>query len=446
MILLVSKFLHPYFQFIAGAALSFLQVTEGLEFSKSEFFRNHLNGFLPVAYALMLVFALLLPLVGAAAYTVGRCKGVVAFLCLLLAPGILNLFGGFPDIQYSASRFSIGSVGVLGTATGLIPLLVVATITGWSFTVLLYDTLRLTERFRQYYDHFWFLTALATAVFFVTDISATDNTKRLNEASRVASESNRYLLSQVRRYQDYCKDNGLEATKSCQWSNYSQWVIKPLADYGPSLFVEFGPASSREMYQPSRREVLSDEDVLTIRSELLEYNQKICPMVQLSKGAAQYAQLSDRCEEPPFDFCNSWPDGPEGFVDRYIANRPVAIANECIIPNLVSLRSVMPKMLESEHEAKEGKNYRWLYFLFIALAVGGKVANSSTKLAKIDDLEPLGRGVVIRDLVSLVKFLATRAAKGWGCARACALCLFQIAKGKYRDLSVWLSEKPPKAN
>ncbi|MGC3743272.1 hypothetical protein, partial [Pseudomonas aeruginosa] len=80
--------------------------------------------------------------------------------------------------------FSIGGVGVLGSVMGLIPLLVMATAAGWSITILLYDTLKLTERFRQYYDHFWFLTALAAAIFFVTDSTANENTKRLAEASR----------------------------------------------------------------------------------------------------------------------------------------------------------------------------------------------------------------------------------------------------------------------
>lgn len=222
MLLAVSKFLDPYLQFVAGAALSIQQVMEGFEFSKSGFFSTYLSGFGFVALILTLVFLLLLPLIFGAAYTMGRLKGGVIFLCVLIAPGVLNLIGIFPELQYSSPSFSIGGVGVLGSVMGLIPLLVMATAAGWSITILLYDTLKLTERFRQYYDHFWFLTALAAAIFFVTDSTANENTKRLAEASRVAQDSSRYLLLQVRRYQDYCKLNGLESTKSCQWSNYSQ--------------------------------------------------------------------------------------------------------------------------------------------------------------------------------------------------------------------------------
>lgn len=434
MLLAVSKFLHPYLQFVAGAALSTQQVMEGFEFSKSSFFSTYLSGFGFVALILTLVFLLLLPLIFGAAYTMGRLKGGVIFLCVLIAPGVLNLIGVFPDLQYSPPRFAIGGVGVLGSVMGLIPLLVMATVAGWSITILLYDTLKLTDRFRQYYDHFWFLTALAAAIFFVTDSIANENTKRLAEASRVAQDSSRYLLLQVRRYQDYCKLNGLESTKSCQWSNYSQWLIGSLADYAPVLFVQLVPKSSQEFYQPPRGGGLSGEDVLVIRRELLEYNQKVCPVTQLSKDSAQYAPLSYSCEAPPLNYCNSWPDGPEGFVDRYISQRPVAIANECIIPNLVSLKSALLKMLADEHEAKQVKNYRWLYFLFIALAVGGKIANSSTKLADIDGRPPEQRGIFAKNLRRFRMSLSLLVRKALRYALSFVFYTAKTIKVKYKAL------------
>ncbi|MGC3705012.1 hypothetical protein ACPTJ7_14875, partial [Enterococcus faecalis] len=84
---------------------------------------------------LTLVFLLLLPLIFGAAYTMGRLKGGVIFLCVLIAPGVLNLIGIFPELQYSSPSFSIGGVGVLGSVMGLIPLLVMATAAGWSITI-----------------------------------------------------------------------------------------------------------------------------------------------------------------------------------------------------------------------------------------------------------------------------------------------------------------------
>ncbi|WPN64508.1 hypothetical protein QMK47_05825 [Pseudomonas sp. P9_35] len=46
--------------------------------------------------------------------------------------------------------------------------------------VLIYDNLNLTERFRQIYDHFWFLLALAAAVFFVADKGANEDAALLH--------------------------------------------------------------------------------------------------------------------------------------------------------------------------------------------------------------------------------------------------------------------------
>ncbi|WP_277960748.1 hypothetical protein [Pseudomonas sp. RIT-To-2] len=425
----VSKFIHPYLEFVGGAAFSSGHIVHDLGVPKSEFFETHLSGFVPIAMTLTSVLMFVLALIVGAAYTLGRFKGAIIALCVLLAPGILNVIGFFPDFQYGTHSSSAGGVGVIGSVMALIPLLVMVTALGWSITILLYDTLKLSDRFHHYYDHFWFLTALAAAVFFVADTTAMSNAQSLKDTSRVVQDSSRYLLQQIRRYQDYCRVNGLDATKSCQWSNYSQWTIGQLAEYGPVLFEEFGPKTSREFFQPSRTENLSDEDILVIRRELLDYNQKICPVKQLSKAAAQYAQPSDSCESPPFDYCSMWPDGPEGFVDRYISQRPVAIANECIIPNLVWLKSRMPGLLADDREASLMKNYRWVYFLFIALAVGGKIAISSTKLV---DFKKRERAVVVKALWRLTTIPLSFVWKAFKFSLSIICYWGRAAKAKYQ--------------
>jgi len=430
-LLAVSKFIHPYLEFVGGAAFSLGHALQDLGVPKSEFFQAHLSGFVPRAMTLLLVLLLLMPLIIGAAYTLGRFKGGVIALCVLLAPGILNLMGFFPDFRYGAPSSSAGGVGVIGNVMALIPLLMMVTAAGWSVTVLLYDTLKLTDKFHHYYDHFWFLTALTAAVFFVTDGTASNSAQTLKDASRVAQDSSRYLLLQIRRYQDYCRVNGLEFTKSCQWSKYSQWTIGPLAEYSPVLFEELAPEDSRGFFQQPREANLSDEDILTIRRELLEYNQNVCPVKQLSKDAAQYAPLSGSCESPPFEYCTAWPDGPVGFVDPYIFQRPVAIANECIIPNLVRLKSRMPGLLADDREASQVKNYRWFYFLFIALAVGGKIANSSTKLV---DFKKRRRAIFVKDLWRLTIFLASFVWKAFRSGLSFARYMVKTAVAKFKAL------------
>lgn len=63
----------------------------------------------------------------------------------------------------------------------------------------------------------------------------------------------------------------------------------------------------------------------------------------------------------------------------------------------------MPGLLAEDREASQVKNYRWFYFLFIALAVGGKIANSSTKLV---DFKKRRRAIFVKDLWRLTIFLA----------------------------------------
>ncbi|MFA0944751.1 MULTISPECIES: hypothetical protein [Pseudomonas syringae group] len=421
MIHAVAKFFLPYTEFLLGSAYNLHQVFEGIGYSTSSFpvtnsdgvivqsYWSPQEGMLPFLGALLMLTASLQPVVAMAAYTLGRAKGVLVYALLLLLPGVLSLLDIFPRLRYIPESFAIDSPGTLGSETGVVPLLVIAATAGWAITVLLYDNFRLTERFRQYYDHFWFPTALVAAIFFVADNGANENLSQLIELSQNTRNSSQYLLGQIRRYQEYCKANGLEATKSCQWSSYSQWTIGSLSQYPPELFVDLVPADSGQFYQKPSQHELSSDDILDLRKELAAYNQRLCPVVQLGAGFSRNSPLSSTCESPPTRFCNAWPDGPEEVAERYIAARPVAIASECIIPSLIAAKPKLQKLLEKAKAGKEAKNYRWLYFMAVAVAVGGKTANSSTKLAEIDSRPVAQRRILVRGVLRFIGWLVS-----WG--------------------------------
>ncbi|MCP2054831.1 UNVERIFIED_ORG: hypothetical protein J3D59_004691 [Pseudomonas fluorescens] len=391
----IASFFHPYTTFLHGAAYNLHQILEGLDVVSSSFTErdaagNIIGGYwspdqamvITLGYLVMLSL-LVIPLLAAAAYTVSKKQGLLTFSVLLFLPGVLNCLGLFPMINYLPTRYTIHGVGNLGSEIGLIPLLMLCAITGWGIMVLAYDNLNLTERFRQIYDHFWFPLALVAAVFFVADNGAGEDNAMLKGTTAGIQEASGYLLSQIRRYDDYCKANGLNDLKSCQWSRYSQWTFTNIKEGEASYFIEFAPDDSKGFYSASRW-ALSDEDVIAIRKEIAEYNQKLCPVKYLSRDLSQSSPLSTTCEYVPHHFCSVKPDGPQGVVDDGIGSQTVALASECIIPRLAAAKPYLKQLSALVGQHDQAKNHRWLYFLAVAVAIGAKVALATTKLCLID--------------------------------------------------------------
>lgn len=391
----IASFFHPYTTFLHGAAYNLHQILEGLDVVSSSFTErdaagNIIGGYwspdqamvITLGYLVMLSL-LVIPLLAAAAYTVSKKQGLLTFSALLFLPGVLNCLGLFPMINYLPTRYTIHGVGNLGSEIGLIPLLMLCAITGWGIMVLAYDNLNLTERFRQIYDHFWFPLALVAAVFFVADNGASEDNAMLKGTTAGIQKASGYLLSQIRRYDDYCKANGLNDLKSCQWSRYSQWTFTNIKEGEASYFIEFAPGDSRGFYSASRW-ALSDEDVIAIRKEIAEYNQKLCPVKYLSRDLSQSSPLSTTCEYVPHHFCSVKPDGPQGVVNDGIGSHTVALASECIIPRLAAAKPDLKQLSALVDQHDQAKNHRWLYFLAVAVAIGAKVALATTKLCLID--------------------------------------------------------------
>ncbi|WP_122568821.1 hypothetical protein [Pseudomonas viridiflava] len=390
-----GDFLYPYVKFLHGAAYNLHQILEGLGVVSSTFTGRNEAGQITGTYwspdqamvitlgYLMMLSLLLIPLLAAAAYTVDKKRGVLIFFALLLLPGGLNCLGLFPVINYLPIRYTINGVGKLGSEVGLIPLLMLCAITGWAVMVLIYDNLNLTERFRQIYDHFWFPLALVAAVFFVADNGANEDATLLKEATASIQDASAFLLSQIRRYDDYCKANGLDNLKSCQWSSDSQWTFTHIKEGEAGYFIDYAPDDSKGFYAANRR-TISDEDVIAIRKEINDYNQRLCPVKHFSNVISRSSPLSSTCEYVPRGYCSANPDGPPGLVDKNIGSHTVALASECIVPWLAGAKPSLKQLsaLVSQHD--KAKNHRWLYFLAVAVAVGAKVALATTKLCLID--------------------------------------------------------------
>jgi hypothetical protein len=403
----IENFFHPYIKFLHGAAYNLHQILEGLGVVSSTFTGRNDAGQITGTYwspdeamvlmlgYLMMLSLLLIPLLAAAAFTVSKKRGVLIFFALLFLPGVLNCLGLFPIINYLPIRYTINGVGKLGSEVGLIPLLMLCALTGWGVMVLIYDNLNLTERARQLYDHFWFPLALVAAVFFVADNGANEDAALLKEATASIQDTSAFLLSQIRRYDDYCKANGLGSLKSCQWSSDSQWTFTRINEGEAGYFIGYAPDDSKGFYAANRR-TISDDDVIAIRKEINDYNQRLCPVKHFSNGMSRSSPLSSTCEYVPHAYCSVNPDGPPGLVDKNISSHTVALASECIVPWLAGAKPSLKQLsaLVSQHD--KAKNQRWLYFLAVAVAVGAKVALATTKLCLIDARPAADRRRVLR--------------------------------------------------
>ncbi|VVM75408.1 hypothetical protein PS664_02008 [Pseudomonas fluorescens] len=132
---------------------------------------------------------------------------------------------------------------------------------------------------------------------------------------------------------------------------------------------------------------LSAHEILTLRKEISDYNLEVCPIKSLGQGARRMAKESSICQSTPSEFCTAFPDDNEGMFAKSSPLDTVALSTECVVPSLVQARKSVEQMLRESEGIKESKHYRLFYFVIIAFVLGGKVANSSTKLTGHDALD-----------------------------------------------------------
>lgn len=402
MTLSFSAFFRPYYDFLYGGAYSLYQTLEGLNWAASNFVKYDDAGMLVESYwspseavmiplgGLMLLTFFLIPWVAMAAHALGGKRGVFIFFLLSIAPGFLNVLGFFPSINYLPGRFVIQGAGTLGSELGIVPILVLGALAGWTTIILIYDNFSLGDRFRQCYDHLWFSMAIVAAVFFVADNGANENISQLKEATAEVQKSSEYLLGQVRTYESYCDAHGLNGSSSCQWSAYVQQELGEIAVNGEFYFKEFGPDSSADIYKRPGRGI-SPEKIIQIRKEIAEYNQKVCPVVSIAAGVTRSSPSSRFCERVPSTYCSAFPDKPNVQVEDVSLLSSVALGSECIVPSLVASKPQITKLVALAAQAKKAKHHRLFYFLAASIILGGKIANSTTKVVEMDSRAPAQR-------------------------------------------------------
>ncbi|HBO3911253.1 hypothetical protein ACM79C_06155 [Pseudomonas aeruginosa] len=404
---MLNEFFAPYLKVLYGAAYNIHQTLEGLGITSSSFIERAADGqvtgggwspaeaVLPIFGALILLTALSIPVFLGAGYTLGKKMGAVLLAFVLVIPGILNILGLLPGFILTPERFVIGGSGVLGEALGYLPISLLGVLAGWCFVVIIYDTLKFGDRFRHYYDHLWFLTAILTGFFFVVDSGSSQNAKELEEATGTVRNASLYLLGQVREYDLHCQSQQASHLASCRWASRVQQQLNEYAANHYKIYNEFGPKESRDIYAPSWGNI-SDQEILLIRSEIEAYNKDKCPVVQLGQGVSRSVPSSGVCQRVPASYCTAFPDPPEGLVDKYTIGKSVAVASECIVPTLVNYRHQLERLETLVDRDSENKNYRWSFFVLFSVMVGGRIANSTTRVVDMDLRPDMDRRRLLR--------------------------------------------------
>jgi len=407
---MLRTFLYPYVSTLYCAAWNIQQNMEGLGIASSNFVQRDLQGnilssywspaeaTIPILGVLALCSLALATLFVVSGYILGRKRGAIGAFGLLALPGCLNLASLWPMVRYLPDRFDIGGTGALGASLGFLPLLALGMLLGWCATILLADILPLGDRFGHLYDHLWCTAGLVAAVFFVVDAGVGEHAKELAESQSTSRQASSYLARQAGAYATWCEKHQRTGSASCRWASDVQQTLLDYASDHVAIFTEFGPHTSADIYAHFRRS-LPPQDVITIRREIAAYNAAHCPVKKLAPGISQLAPPSTVCLSTPAAYCTVFADALDGKVDKESILLTTALASECIIPTLVRLREEQQKLLARSIEDKRNKHYRWLYYVFFSLVVGGKIATSTMKLFSMGARKP----TEIRRTVQLFK-------------------------------------------
>lgn len=388
------SFFSVYILFLYSAAYNIQQSLEGLDLSSSNFLVYNQDGIIigsylspsesviPIFVILIIYFIFLTILLLFSGYILGRKKGVFFVLMIMIIPGILGWMDLAKYISWLPYKYIISGTGFLGNGVGLFAIVIIGMLTGWAIITTIYTLFLFGERFRQGYDILWYLSALLAGVFFVSDSSKNMYLQESNETLVELRATNQYFLEQVKKYESYCISNNILEKESCQWASDIQQLFHEYITYNQKLYISLGPSSINDIYSPLWHKRTS-EQIFTIRSELKDYNDQLCPSHAINKIAVQPAPISSTCQSIPSNFCDvASEEDNEMFPLNILGNH--AIANECLTKKLVRLKVQFEKLEKIGNQNAKEKHFRWFYYIIFSFIIGGKIANTTTKLFGLD--------------------------------------------------------------
>ncbi|MBU9297808.1 hypothetical protein C6P74_30375 [Burkholderia multivorans] len=392
--------IYPYLVILKGGAWNLQQGLEGLGLVSSNFVEQDTQGHIVSSYwspgeamlpilAMLWMFLLVLALFClTAGYVLGRKRGVLVALLILILPGLLVLLGWWPAISLAPDSFVISGSGVLGSGWGMLALVGLGLVAGWCGVLVLLDLLSIGDGFGHVYDHVWYAAALLAGIFFVADSQSNRHVQSLQESSHDAQNASAYLLKQAERYESWCVQSGHSDRLSCRWASSVQQSLLDYSTYAPAVFVAVGPLAAADMYKINGQR-LTAEQITSLRKEIAMRNEDMCPVTRLNDRFSRLPPPSSRCLSTPIQFCDALPDKLDGRDITRDALNPAWFASECVVATLVASRGRQEQLLAKVKDDLRSRHFRWIYYVLFSIVVGGKIALATAKSVGMSKRSPL---------------------------------------------------------
>ena len=353
-------FITPYLLFCGSSVYSLIQNMESMgwvSFWKVTLIDPHST------FALFFsVYVLALPIIALlnilASFTLNKKLGILSIILWLL-PGLLSVFGivitsaEIPD----AYHINSGSMYV-GETRSTLGNVFIAFLLGWSFITLLIHAFKIKSKFKECFDHIWYITGLAGAVIFVVDSNTAFYKAELQDSENNINKIFSIAAPQLRYAQSVCVNDWDSLNQQGISGEFCQWIKKVGLNY---FWISEGSSSMRQFREVDELRNLVPKNRL---EDIRRFNKYICS----SQGKPEKcSRLS--IEIGRFSENYNWPH------DQY------ALAIEPLNEALLVYWKMSTNTYSKLDEVKNTPNSKWFFYMILGFIVGGKVANSSRSLS-----------------------------------------------------------------
>lgn len=370
--LLVFKFILPYMLFCNLGAWGLAQNLEGLKFfhyindlpvqmGTDVFYPWNLSPQHGVYGLTFLLTLLLLPislLNIRAGFYLNRRVGWLS-LCLWILPGGLSLMGYLPDFHdYGPDKFQFGASFTGSTSSAAVNL-AISLVAGWSI-IMLFSTFWQRNTFKNAYDHIWYVLGLIAALYFVVDSGLPSYKEDLSESGDRTTRILTLYHDGVQNLESLCADPEVSgrAPDLCALVPDIRWGIQ----------------NRLEMKDILRARIDEPDWVTRVASDPLLQQQ----IDTLNIWVCSSGQIRGNCKTIPIELSLNGTD----------FKTPVVFLRSGYAQELLGLHKSMQSADERIQEIDRGHNVRYFVFLMLAFVAGGKLANASRSMRKVDAVCP----------------------------------------------------------
>lgn len=352
-------FLQPYLAIATTGCYSLVQVLDILEFTNIDRSFNGSNimhlfiGF----YSLTMLSILLVSLI--ASFALSK-KLFFSFFFLYLTPGLLQITDIYTFKAY-IEPYSFIPLKI-GNEYGILVNSFLVVIISWSLTTISLHIFRAEKKFKNFFDHIWYLSGLTALVFFIMNYNNEFTKKESNDVQDVLSKQISIVKKPLSNITLYCEEEIFNNTfpTICQWSKPAYSYIEKLDFFqnNINLFEELSP---------------SLEFILNISKTVNK--EKMNLELDKLNTLCDNKNIQDKCLKVPINFNkNQKFNTIQGVKEFYIL--PI----KEIMP-AIELKWQEASMLQKKEKLiKLFPYHQWVFFMFLSILIGIKIANSSREL------------------------------------------------------------------